>query len=104
MRARQVAEAHQEFVDDLAAGETEGPAKQLDPFGQRERVVRIEPGGERPMRAAQLLNARSVVYNRRDLQPIADDAGVGHQPVEIRRPERGDLVYRIAGKGRVKGV
>ena len=42
MGARQVAEAHEELADDLAAGEDEAFAKQFDPFGLRQRVMRVE--------------------------------------------------------------
>ena len=43
MRARQVAQTHQELADDLAAGEAEGLAKELDPRFLRTRVVSVEP-------------------------------------------------------------
>src|SRR5581483_857971 len=53
--ARQIAEAHQEFAGDLAAGEAEGAAEQADPLGLVARVVRRDPPGEGAVRPAQRL-------------------------------------------------
>src|SRR5262249_22572606 len=53
VRARQVAEAHQELADDLAAGKNEALAEELQPFFLRPRMVGIEPSGERAMRFTQ---------------------------------------------------
>ncbi len=47
MRAGQIADAHQELADDLAAGEDEGLLEQLDPFVLALGVMRLQPLGER---------------------------------------------------------
>jgi len=46
VRAGQIADAHQEFPDDLPPGEAEGPAKELRPRLPRAWVVRREPERE----------------------------------------------------------
>jgi hypothetical protein len=46
MGARQVAEAHEELPNHLAAGEAEGLFEQFDPVGLVERVMGVEPLGE----------------------------------------------------------
>ena len=52
MRASEIAEAHQKLADDLASGEAEGLFEQLHPFLFAERMMRIEPGGERTVARA----------------------------------------------------
>src|ERR1051326_1225410 len=49
VRPRQVAEAHQNLVDDEATGEAEGPAEQRCPVVERARMMRLEPGVEGAM-------------------------------------------------------
>ena len=46
MGARQIAEAHQEFTDDLPAREGEALAEELDPFLLGQGVVLVQPSGE----------------------------------------------------------
>ena len=54
VRARQVAEAHQELADDKPAGKAESFPEQAGPFVERTRMVRGQPVVKRAMRRAQL--------------------------------------------------
>src|SRR5713101_3088344 len=72
MCTRQIAEAHQELADDLAAGEHEGLAEQLDPGLLRQRMVLIEPGCERAMRRAQGNDPPRILDRRPHLETVAD--------------------------------
>src|SRR5580704_15411056 len=103
MRTGQIAEAHQELVDDLAAGEAKGLLEELDPFRARTRVMGIEPLGERSVRPAQFLDALGIIDRRRDLEPITDNAGIRHQTLDIGRPEGSDPVDIEFGEGGAKG-
>src|SRR5262249_61129863 len=76
MRARQIADAHQELAHDLAAGEAEGVLEQLDPARLVARVMGREPAGEAAEFAPQGLDAPGIVDRRIDLQAVADDRGV----------------------------
>ena len=92
MCARQVAGAHQELADDLAAGEQEGLLEQPDPVGVRQRMVRVDPALEAAELGAQIDDAPRVLDRRVDLQAVADDAGVGEQPRAVGLVEGGDGV------------
>src|SRR3546814_7593398 len=78
--ARQVAGAHEEFADDLAAHELEGLAEQLHPLVLAERMVRVDPAAEGAVVAAQGDDALCILDGGVDLQAVADDAGVRQQP------------------------
>src|SRR3546814_14249288 len=73
--ARQVAGAHEEFADDLAAHELEGLAEQLHPLVLAERMVRVDPAAEGAVVAAQGDDALCILDGGVDLQAVADDAG-----------------------------
>lgn len=79
MRSRQIPRGHEEFVDDLAAGEDERLLKQLCPFISGERVAAIEPVTERSMLFLQLQNPLRVDDGRVDLESIPNDAGIVEQ-------------------------
>src|SRR3546814_367669 len=77
VRARQVAQAHQELAGDLAAGELERALEQLHPrrLVPRPAVldgVRIEPLREAAVRVAQSADHPGVVDRRVHLQAVAD--------------------------------
>src|SRR5258708_32280137 len=99
MGAREIAETHQEFADDLTSGEDEGAAKQLDPVGLGQRVVPVEPSGEGAMRPAQIDQPLRIGDRGRDLEPIADDAGIAEQAVDVSAAETGDTVDIPAAEG-----
>src|SRR5579875_4035461 len=99
MRALQVAEAHQEFADNFAAGKSEGLFEELYPFLLAARMMRIEPGGERAVTRADRLQPFGVLDRRLDLQPVADDAGIVHQPLHVARREGCDLVDVVTREG-----
>jgi len=92
MSSRKVPDAHQELVDDLAAGKTEGPPKKLRPFLRRTRMMCIEPGRERSVCSTQRLNAYCVLDRRLDLEPVADDARIAEQPIDIGGLEGSDAI------------
>src|SRR5580658_122003 len=82
----QVAQADQEFADDFSAGEAESPAEEFHPLGLVARVMGIEPGGERTMRLADLLQPPGILDRGGDLEPVADDPGIAQQPRHLVRP------------------
>src|SRR6185437_1936384 len=99
MCAGQIAQTHQKLVDDLAAGEAESIAEQLDPFFFVERVVRVEPIGEGAVAFPQHLEPARIVDGGVDLEAVADDAGIGEEPFAVTLVEGGDLVDVEAGEG-----
>src|SRR5262245_37768710 len=88
----QVADAHQEFADDLAAGEHKLLLEQLHPLRLRARVMRLDPLRETSMRLADRLDALRVLDHRAHLQLVAHDARILQQPCFIARAEARDLV------------
>ena len=96
---RAVADAHQKFTDDPAAGKAKRPAKELRPLLRRARMVRREPKGERPVRLPQRLNTARVLGRGLDFEAVADDARIGEQPFDLHRAEGGDAVDREIGAG-----
>ena len=50
----------------------------------------VEPFGERSVRLAQAQHHAGVVDRRLDLEPVPDDAGIGHQPRLVAPGEAGD--------------
>src|SRR5690606_16881554 len=97
VRARQVAQAHQELAGDLAAGELERALEQLHPRGLVARLptfdgVRIEPFRETAVRGAQAADHPRVVDRRIDFQPVANNAGVGQQAGAVGFAVVGDRV------------
>src|SRR3546814_10182494 len=89
--ARQVAGAHEEFADDLAAHELEGLAEQLHPLVLAERMVRVDPAAEGAVVAAQGDDALCILDGGVDLQAVADDAGVRQQPRALADAVAGHL-------------
>src|SRR5665213_3013580 len=87
VRAREIAEAHQELADDLAAGEDEAPLEELHPFVLRQRMVRIKPGGEAAMAVADGAQAPGVLDHGGDLEAVADDRRIVEQPLDVARAE-----------------
>jgi hypothetical protein len=88
--AGQIADAHQELAHDLATGEAKGSAEERHPLALRARVVRFQPAGERAVRRTQLEDSPGVGDCRVDLEPVADDAGVGQEPAPLARAVAGD--------------
>ena len=89
MRPRQITQAHQELTDDLAAGEGEGPAEQLDPFLLCQRMVLAEPGGKGSVRPTQADEPRRIGDRGIDLETIADDPGIREQRLQKHHRQRG---------------
>src|SRR3546814_11169967 len=73
--ARQVAGAHEEFADDLAAHELEGLAEQLHPLVLAERKVRVDPASERAVVAAQGDAALFILDVGVDPPAVAENSG-----------------------------
>ena len=102
MRSGQVADAHQELVNDLPTGEAKGLSKQPRPLLKRSRVVGLEPADQRSVRFSQYLDAPRILGCRFDFEPIADDPRIAEQAVGIGRPEASDTVDVEIGKGGAK--
>src|SRR5271168_4606931 len=100
MGAREIAEAHQKLADDLAAGEHESLAEQLDPFFLRARVIFIEPGGERAMRRTQGEKTPCVLDRGVDLELVSDDPGIGEETLDVILSEGSDPIEIPAGERR----
>src|SRR5882672_5009934 len=92
MGACQIANAHQELADDLAACEDERLLEQLDPLGLVARVMGGEPFGEGAELAAEALDPPGVLNGGIDLEPVADDPGVGQQTGTLTLAVAGDAV------------
>src|SRR5579864_3821339 len=103
MRAPEVAQAHQEFVDDFPAREPECGTEELHPRLLRERVMGIEPAREGPVARPDGLQTPRVLDRGLDLQSIADDARIGHQALYISGTKGGDAIDIEAAKCGVKG-
>jgi len=100
---RKVAEAHEEFVDDLPAGKSEGLAEEPRPILDRAWVVPIEPMGKRSVRLAQLLDALCIFDRGHNLEPVAYDPGIGQQAVDIGRAEGRNAIDLEIGERGAKG-
>src|SRR5262249_47139012 len=103
MGARQIADAHEELADDLAAGEKECLLEELHPVRLVARMMAGNPAGERAELAAQHLDPLGVLDGRVDLQAIADDAGVGQQAGAVALAIAGDAVDLEAVVGALEG-
>ena len=110
--AGEIPGAQEEFADDFPAGKPERFPEERDPllFGGRRcalaplrlwafvaRLRRcamrlIQPFRKRSMALAKRKHRLRVRDRRLDLEPVPDDAGVGHQPFHVARAEaRHDL-------------
>lgn len=93
MSSRQISDAHQKLAYNFTAGKAKRFTKELDPLLLRLRMVGCQPAIERSVRGPQLQDLLRIGDGGIDLQPIADDAGVGQQspPVScaIRRDDLG---------------
>ena len=101
VRSGQVPGAQQELADDLTAGKPEGLLEEGDPlrlgplsrcaFAPLRRcaheVMGIEPSRERTVALPQGKQRPGVGDRGLHLEPIADDAGVSHQPRHVTRAE-----------------
>ncbi len=103
MGARQVADAHQELADDLAAGEHELATEQLHPLRLGSRMVVLEPRGERAVGVAEPANPAGVLDHRLDLEPVANDPGIGEKPRLVPRAKARHPVERESAKRGAKG-
>ncbi len=61
--------------------------------------MRLQPAMERAVRAAQFLDPPCIGDDRRDLLPVAHDAGIAEQAGDIGIVKGGDPVDREIGKG-----
>ena len=69
------------------------------PIVERAGVVRHQPVMKRAVRGAQLADAARIEDHRLDFQPVAHDAGIGEEPRDIGRVERGHKVDVEAAEG-----
>lgn len=83
MGAFEIACAHEEFIDDLAAGEAEGFFEEFHPFFLCFGVMVFEPFFERAEFFLDLDNGFGIFDGGVDLEAVPDDAGVGEQPFAI---------------------
>ena len=90
--ARQIADAHQEFIDDLATHELEGLAEQFRPFGPVQGMVDGDPESEATVAVAERDDTLGVLDDGRDLEPVADDPGVIQQPLDVLGLVGGDRI------------
>src|SRR5579872_6588017 len=102
MRARQIAETHQEFADDLAAHEAEGLGEKPHPGLLGKRMMRIEPGGEGAVGLSQNLQPPGILDHRINLEAVADDRGIKEKTRPVRLAERRYAIDVEAGKGRAE--
>ncbi|MCU1351341.1 MAG: uvrC, partial [Acidimicrobiales bacterium] len=93
------ARAHEQLAGDLAASEAEGALEQADPVGEGERVVQVEPVGERAVLVADALEDDRVGDGGVDLEAVADDAGVVEEPRPVGGTEARDGVNVEPGIG-----
>ncbi len=77
MCARQVTRAHQEFMDDLAAGKAEGFTEKLGPGRCIQRMHGHQPLFKRSMLLLKPQYRFCIFYSGIDLKPVTDDAAVG---------------------------
>ncbi len=103
VRARQIADAHQELADDLAAGEAERVAEELDPLLLRQRMVRIEPGGKRAVALAQREERRAFSIVASILRRLRMMPGSARRRAHVARAELGDAIEIPIGEGRGEG-
>jgi len=87
----QTSNAHQEFADDLAAGEFEGLTEQFDPFLLTFLPLDVEPGGEGTMGGNDPLKPAGILDNGQNLQAITDNADIGQQTGDVGFAIGGDL-------------
>jgi len=90
--AGQISQTHQEFADDLAAGEFECLAEELHPGGFVARVMSVEPRFEGAITALDFPDLTGVGDRRGDFEAIADNAGISQQPRDIALIEFRDPV------------
>lgn len=87
MGTGQIPRPHQELFDDFLARKDKRLTEDLNPISQDLFALRIQPGRERTMGLAKRLKAAGIFDCRFNLAPIADDAGVLHEPSNIARTE-----------------
>ncbi len=104
MRARQIAEAHQKLVRDLAARKAERLLEQLHPFVFRQGMVGIEPGREGPVVRDQREDSLGVVDRRCHFEPVPDDPGISQKARDIVVSICGDGCDIEVGVGGAEGV
>jgi hypothetical protein len=93
MRARQVTGAHQEFTNDLAAGEAKSFFEQLYPFVLCLRMMRFQPFFKGTGFLLKLKDRFRIFYGGIYLEPVADDAGIVQQPFPVSFGIGGNLLY-----------
>jgi len=64
--------------------------------------MRVEPYGEGSMGLPQGLDTAGVLDRRLDLEPVADNAWIGEQPVNVGGSERRHAVDLEISKGGTK--
>src|SRR5579863_1278528 len=98
MRTPEVAQAHQEFVDDFRAREPKCDTEEPHPRLLREWVMGVEPAGEGAVARPDGLQTPSVLDGCLDLQPVADNSRIGHQSLHVTRTKGGNTVDVEAAK------
>lgn len=89
MRAGQVARAHEEFAGNLAAREAERLPEELHPFRLRQRMMRIQPGGEAAVLVPETLHASCILDYSVHLQTVPYNGRISEEP--------GPFSFAIAG-------
>jgi hypothetical protein len=100
--AGEIADAHQELADDLAAGKAKGLLEELNPFFFGPWMVRLEPSGEGSMAASKLQDGPRIGDGRLDLEPVADDPGISHEALDVPGAKPRDHCRIESSIGRAK--
>src|SRR5215210_1895611 len=90
VRAREIPDAHQKLIDDLATGESKRALEQLDPLVLAPGMMRVEPAGKGATGVPQLQNRPRVGDGGIDLQSVSDDAAVIQEAGTVGVTVRGD--------------
>ncbi len=99
MGPRQIADAHQELPGNLATGKKEGFFEKPDPVIFWQRVMGGDPGCKGTGRLTNDPHPSCVFDDGVHLEAVADDGGIGQQPVPLCGPIVGYLVHRKAVEG-----
>src|SRR5690606_21359088 len=83
MGSGQVADAHQEFVDDLAACKSEGFFKQRDPLFFGLWVMMLQPFFKGTMRLLKFKNGFGIFYGSIYFQLVSDNSRIRQQPFPV---------------------
>ena len=92
MGPRKITGTHQKLPDNFPSGEPESRFEQLDPFFLAQRMMVIQPLPERPVFLLYGFYCFGIFYRGVDLEPVADDAGIGQQAIFLALAITGHFV------------